>query len=80
MIPAHGDPFNPFGVSVPGDPMEEVLALQSYALAADDSAGDCFSITSIVYPVCNSTQSIVVQCNSTQSRIVIGPQPTGDIG
>ena len=79
MNPYHGDPLNPFGVSFPGDPMEEVLALQSYGLAAADADAWCLSWESkIVEPVCRSQQSVVAVCASTLSVVVIGAQPVGE--
>jgi hypothetical protein len=59
------NPLDPFGRGLPGDPMEQVLSLQSYSVAGE--AFDCVSKVS-----CNSSAS----CNSEFSESGGGPTPT----
>jgi hypothetical protein len=58
MDPFRIDPLNPFAAGVPGDPMEEVLSLQSYP------GGEVPDMDS-----CPSSQSIVIMCLSNISGI-----------
>jgi hypothetical protein len=61
MDPFNSDPLNPFGGGdVPADPMEEVLALQSYETDNTVAPGD---------DGCPSNKSVVVICPSSASGV-----------